>query len=167
MKKKETIIISIAVILILGLAFALNSYVSNKNKEVSSRCTNYDAKNDAVDCYGLISIYANEGPGYTLNLNDPSLDFIASINNLNEFKVIGNYLYVINKQPHTCFDNLTHKYCFDFRVNGKYTGYEYNSISEIPTYLIVDTQNGNENLYVNPQEASSSAQVIFKEIEGK
>jgi hypothetical protein len=160
--------IGIGVVLLLALAYFVTEYFywSRNWEKVVSLCTDYDPKWEGMtDCYGVISIWQPwNGSGYTIQNNTDPGPVIAQIASRNAFIVQGNYMYLVDTTRAGKCPNNEPGYCRDFQVNGTSKIYHYDNPNQVPKYLIINTQSGDEQFYVQPQDASSNAALAFQEL---
>lgn len=144
------VIISLPLILIVGVSiFWYNGQVYDK--EMATKCIQYNPSwLGLIDCYGVVSIkQAWDIKGYYLDDHVHGYE-LAEIDNLNDYKFQDGYIYVKNREPFTCsitdqsgIKQFCQKLFQDNRLKSSY----YSSISDIPLYLVIDTQTGNVDAY--------------------
>jgi len=165
MKKWIVLIIGIlALVLVLTWFF----YVPASWQKVVNRCTDYDPQwIGMLDCYGLVSISQPDNSGYLVGNNSIPGSIIAQIKGPDDFIVQGNQIYLIDITPAGGCANFQPGYCSTFQVGGKQKTIFFNDPNKTPRYLIINTETGNEQLYVQPQDASSTDEAIFQELVAK
>ena len=167
---KKEIIIIISVLLVIGMYLLIGNTFKRWDvgkKKMIDRCINYDPQWEGInDCYGLISIWFNDNEKYNLLNNIQANIPIAEIKYLDDFYLdnSGN-MYVVDIRTHGICNNLEPgKYCGNFQVNGELKQYYYDTLDQVPKYLIIDTQTGNERFYTKLDEVPTNEQEIFQKL---
>lgn len=170
--KKKTLIttISISVLLIAGAWIAYYFVFEVPKKDVAERCAGYipDWEN-FIECYGVISITDGWLSDY-ISLDDHIHKYeIAGIDNINQYIHTDDKIFVINRHlmEGSSSDGIKTTYYLDFFQNGKLATNDYDSISDTPTYLIVDTKTGEVEAYKNIDEVPQEYRNNFAELENK
>jgi hypothetical protein len=52
--------------------------------------------------------------------------------------------------------------CGDFQVNGKQKAYYYDKPDQVPTYIVIDTNTGDERFYADLKDVPKTEQAIFQ-----
>ncbi len=134
-------------------------------QKVTVRCINYNPEwRGIVDCYGIISISSDDGEYFLGRTTEPGPIF-AYIKNSNAFTLRDNDMYFVDVTPKGICNNLmSDKYCANFQVKGESKNYYYDTPEEVPTYIIIDTQTGDERFYAKIEDAPAYDQMIFREL---
>jgi len=180
MKKSfKIILVSLIAGIILLLSLLTKWYL--KDKEILSQCPDYKEINQElkkfkgigpgmvdipllINCLNSIVIYKNlEKDVFKYRIFDFKNNYdIAYFNNLNKYKVLGIFLYVIN-------ENSEKKYVMDYRIfmDGKLKELSYEDGSIFYRYRKINTQTGEVLVYKNIIEIPESDNVIFSQLESQ
>jgi hypothetical protein len=157
---------AIAIVIVFVIFFGYK-YITTPSNDVLDRCIGYNYKwENFIDCYGVVSIRDGWDIDY-LYLQDNLRDYdLAWIDDFNQFKVVDNILYVKSREPIPMSlgsgENAT--YLQKLFVNGELKYFKYESPSEIPLYLIVDTISGEAKAYKTIEDVPEEAREYFGEI---
>jgi hypothetical protein len=164
---KKSYVIAIVVVLVACLLLCIQVFYWGPTwKKIVDRCTDYNPRwLGMLDCYGVISVWQPDNSGYLIQNNTQSGSIIAQIKSADDFIVQSNEMYLIDITPKSACNNLVPgKYCGSFQINGKAKTYYYDSPDQVPTYLIIDTETGDERSYANLADAPQSDRVIFQSL---
>jgi hypothetical protein len=141
------------IVLVVTVAFVLAwfFYEPPSWRQMINRCTDYDPHwLGMVDCYGLISIWQPHNSEYLVENNKQPGPIIAQIKSADAFIVKGNEMYLVEITPlGRCAVPARGKYCRDVQVNGEPEELGYDSPNKVPTFLIIDTNTGDERFYAD------------------
>lgn len=171
MKNKTIIIISsIVVVLAIIISIAYHYSFVVPKEAVAERCQNYVPNwENFVECYGVVVVTDAWDEDY-LSLKDHIHDYeVARVYNQNQYRYVDGKVFVINRnniEKSSSNGSKTTYYQALFR-NNKVIEKSYDSISDIPVYLVIDTKSGEVQDYKKINEVPQSEQDYFKEIEAK
>jgi len=132
-----------------------------------------------VDCFGIFSIEHttswedNRSLSYYIIRDDKHANGFAMIENLKQYKIVGDYMYVYEKligKPEG-YTRLKYgkdepwKYPRQYYIRGEVKEIYYNSPLEFPHYLKVEMTTGEVTLYNTYVQMPEEAKNIFKELE--
>ncbi len=158
MKKKHlAILLPLIFGIVIFIYFTLSKW-DREWKEIVGRCYTYDGDNDMfgtdiVDCYGYISIHHVDDHYSIKDLRySPGIPIVV-VHNLNQFKVIGDKMYTIDKNGITWYvkDNELRRLSSD-------------DFGELPKYVIFHTQTGDTEFYSSFGEMPDDVKGIFEEL---
>lgn len=167
---RRLLVISVIVILSFSAAACLIVHKwGEETKEMIARCVGYDpAWEGIIDCYGVISIWGSDDATYTISYNAEASLYLAKIKSADGFILNGNQIYVIDiRVPSICNNLISGKYCGDFRVNGKLREFYYDGADQVPKYIILDTQTGNERFYARMSDIPVAERPIFQQLSNR
>lgn len=166
-KKILSIVIIFVVILAVSYFVYHYSFIVPK-KGIIEKCEGYIPDwSNFIDCYGVVSITDAWDVDY-LSLKDHVHGYeIARVYNFNQYLYVDGKLYVINRdiiEGQTSDGKKTQYYQKLFQ-NGEISIDYYDSLSDIPTYLIVNTKTGDVRAYRDKTEISETEKIYFSDIE--
>jgi hypothetical protein len=170
--KKKTLIItfSILVLLIVGAWFSYYYIFEAPKKDIVARCAGYVPYwENFIECYGTIAITDGWLSDY-ISLDDHIHNYeIAGIDNINQYIHTDNKIFVINRHlmEGSSSDGTRTRYYLDFFQNGKLTTNYYDSISDIPTYLVIDFRSGEVEAYKNIDEVPQEYRQYFLKLQNR
>lgn len=170
MKKITLIIISIIAIVFISGFTIYYFWFTKPEKEIFEKCQGFvPSWADFIDCRGIVSINDGWDMDY-LSINDHIHKYeIARVYNQNQYVFAQDKLFVINRKnienSSSNGDKIT--YYQELFQNGKLADNSYTKVSDIPTYLIIDTISGEVKAYKNLSEVPVDQQPSFKELENK
>ncbi|OHA58446.1 MAG: hypothetical protein A2571_01550 [Candidatus Vogelbacteria bacterium RIFOXYD1_FULL_44_32] len=169
MKRKLLIIVTSVTLIILGGAmFLYYFWFVAPEKKIALECQNFvPSWLDFIECSGVVAINDGWDMDY-ISLKDHVHDYeIARVYDQKQYLFVENKLFVINQKyiENSASDNVEVTYYHKLFQNGKLIENSYGSISDIPTYLIVDTKTGEVKAYKDLMEASEAEKKYFSEIE--
>jgi hypothetical protein len=170
MTKKIKIII--AIIAILFIAFLGTHYFMFEYPKIgiAKKCQGFvPTWTDFIDCYGIVSINDGWDMDY-ISLKDHIHKYeIARVYNQNQYIYINNKIFVINLKniENSASDGFNTTYYQKLFQGGNLIENEYDSISNIPNYLVIDTENGEVKTYKNIDEVPNSEKKYFEDIKNK
>lgn len=168
MNKKTILIIgAVLVLLLIGVLLAYYYSFVVPKKAIAERCENYVPNwENFIDCYGVISVTDAWDVDY-LSLKDHVHKYeIARVYNSEQYSYSEGKIYVTNKntiEGQTSNGQRTYYYQKLYRNNKISTEY-YNSISDIPTHLVINTKTGEVKVYKSLTEASETEKQYFAEL---
>jgi hypothetical protein len=168
MKKRTTLFISSAVVIFaISVSFAYyHSFVVPK-KIIAEKCGNYVPNwNNFIDCYGVIVINDAWDVDY-LSVRDHIHEYeIARVYNQDEYIHINEKIFIINMSTieGQVSDGEKIQYSQELFQGGRLVTNYYDSISDIPTYLIVNIQSGEVRAYKNLEDVPPEEQTIFEQL---
>lgn len=163
----------IRILLLVSIIIAASGYyyfIKIPTKRISERCIQYDPKwENLEDCYGLISIRYGWDIDYYYLLDHVHDYEVARIYGLDQFVYQNGKILVINRQAveEGETDGVKAKYRQKTFQNGQLTESSYDDISEIPTYLAIDTVSGEVEAYVSAGDAPAEYRPYFSELEAR
>jgi|SRR3989339_270104 len=168
MKKKTTIIIiSILLLLIIGGSLTYYFMFEAPKKGIAERCAGYVPNwENFIDCHGVITITDSWDVDY-ISLKDHIHDYeIARIYNMEQFTYVADKIFVINRKTikGTISDGTKIRYYQELFQDGQLETNYYDSISNIPTYLVINYVSGEVETYSNIDEAPQEYKQYFLEI---
>lgn len=166
-KNKITIIVSVVILLVIGLSLAYYySFVAPK-KAIAERCANYVPYwTDFVECYGVVVINDGWDMDY-LSIRDHVHEYeIARIYNLNQLVHTEEKIYVINRKiiEGQTSDGIKIEYYQKLFQNDEVVKKYYDSISDIPTYLVIDYKSGEVSAYKNITDVPENDRGYFEQL---
>ncbi len=179
MKNKIGIIILLIFIALLAIGSSLIYIKQYKPyKTIVSNCAKkHSFWNDYVfgalaDCHNHIVIYSGgfDSDQYTISdsLHGGTL---AWIDNLNDYVVKDNILFVINKNPGGCKTSngsgTKEVFCVSYYKDGQLITSYYDNLNDIPTHLVINTLNGNVLAYNSLEQMPENDRLIFQQLENK
>lgn len=170
--KKKTIIIISSVLVVLAIIISTAYYYSFvvPKEAVAERCQNYMPNwENFIECYGVVVVTDAWDEDY-ISLKDHIHDYeIARIYNQDQYRYADGKVFVINRKniEKSSSNGIKTTYYQALFQNNKVVEKPYDNVSDIPTYLIIDTQSGEVRDYKDISEASQSEQDYFRELEGK
>ena len=168
--KKKTIIITSSIVVVLVIIISIVGYYSFvvPKEVVAERCQNYMPNwENFVECYGVVVITDAWDENY-LSLKDHIHEYeIARVYNQKQYLHVDGKVFVINRKniEKSSSNKVKRTYYQELFQNGKLTEKSYDSISDIPTYLVIDTQSGEVKAYKDLTEASEVEKIYFSAIE--
>jgi hypothetical protein len=166
--KASTIAVIIVSILVGAVSIAYYFEFVVPEREIVQRCAGY-APNymDFLECHGVISITDGWDMDY-LSLTDHVHKYeVARIYDLKQYIHTDEKIYVINRNtiPRSSSNGSRTLYYQKLFQNGKVVENDYLSISEIPTYLVIDYKSGEVRTYRNIEEVPDAEGSFFAELE--
>jgi hypothetical protein len=163
-KKKVLIIFSILAIFLVAISLAYYySFVAPK-EDIAERCQGFVPNwMDFIDCHGVVSINDGWDMDY-LSLKDHVHEYeIARVYNQDQYLYVDGKVFVINLNPieGSASDGLKTEYYQRLFQNGKLVENPYSAISDIPTYLVIDTQSGETQAYRTVDEVPQEYRQYF------
>lgn len=168
MKKKITILISILLLLIIGGSLTYYFMFEAPKKGIAERCAGYVPNwQNFIDCHGVIAFTDSWDVDY-ISLKDHIHDYeIARIYNLDQLIYVADKIFVINRNTikGTISDSTKTQYYQELFQNGQLETNYYDSISDIPTYLVIDYVSGEVKAYSDINEVPQDYKQYFSEIQ--
>ena len=167
MTKKNLTIISVVLVLVAVVSSAWYlSFIAPK-KLVAEKCHGFVPNwADFVDCHGMISINDGWDMDY-LSLKDHVHKYeIARVDNQNQYIYENNKIFVINRKAieNSSTNGTKTIYYQELFQNGRLSDNPYGEISDIPTFLVVETISGEVEAYKNITDVPIGQQGYFTEI---
>lgn len=170
MKKNLLIITSIVAIIFIGIFTLYYFWFTKPEKEIAIRCQGFVPNWPSfVDFYGTVTINDGWDMDY-LSIRDHIHDYtIARVYNQEQYLYIDNKVFVINRKniESSSSDGVKTTYNQKLFQNGKLLYTPYDRVSDIPTYLIIDTILGEVKAYKNISDIPIDQQNSFKDLENK
>lgn len=170
MKKITLIIISIISVIFISGYTLYYFWFAKPEKDIAQRCQGYlPSWMSFIDCHGVVSINDGWDMDY-ISIEDHIREYeIARVYNVNQYVFVQDKLFVINRKnienSSSNGDKIT--YYQALFQNGKLVDNSYTKISDIPTYLIIDTISGEVKAYKDLSEVPIDQQNSFKELENR
>ena len=136
---------------------------------MSQKCTNFkDIKDlDLEDCFGAVSISQSwDIKGYSLKDHVHNV-MLAEIDTSNGYKFQDGNIYVKNRSPFNCSvtdNNGKQQFCIHTVENNQLVTKYYDNQSDIPLYLVIQTQTGNVTSYLDLSEMPQNDLVNFQNL---
>ncbi len=165
--KKIPYVLIIPLLIIAIFAFSYYYFIRIPNKKIAERCIQYDREwANLEDCYGLISLRYGWDIDYYYLLDHIHDYEIARIYNLDQYIYENNKIFVINRKTieNSSSNGIKTTYYQELFQNGKLSDNPYSEISDIPTFLVVDTVSGEVQAYKNITDVPSDQQSYFTKI---
>jgi hypothetical protein len=169
MKKKTIIIIiSILVLFVFGSLFIYYYIFETPKKVIAERCAGYDPNWETfINCYGVITITDSWDKDY-ISLKDHIHGYeIARIYNLKQFINNDEKIFVINRKTieGSVSNGKKTQYYQELFQNSHLVTSNYDSILDIPTYLVIDYRSGEVEVYKNTESIPQKYKKYFLEIQ--
>jgi hypothetical protein len=170
--KKSTILLSCTVltVILIGVVLAYYYIFEFPKRSIAERCAGYIPYWETfIDCSGVITITDAWDTNY-ISIDDHLHGYqIAEIYNLNQITQKNQKMYVINHAISYGYstNGVETVYYQQLFQNGRVNRNRYNNVSEIPTYLIIDSNSGEVNAFQNINQVPESEQTYFHEIKDK
>jgi hypothetical protein len=167
MIKKTKIIISLVVVLVISIPLLYYFIFVVPKKEIAEKCQGYYPYwGNFVDCQGVIAINDGWDMDY-LSIKDHIHNYeIARVYNRNQYIYSDNKIFVINKKniKNSSSDGIKNTYYQELFQNGQLMESSYEVVSDIPTYLVVDTVSGETKAYKTISDVPKDQQIYFNDI---
>jgi len=169
-KKWVYIISGITLILVAGVGIILHN-TKEYDQETAKKCIGYDPNWPLLtDCYGMVSTsQAFDIKGYSLVDHIHNYE-LAEVDNINQYKYQEGKIYVKNREPFNCSPvdkNGQEQFCHNLFQNGQIRTNYYDSVSDIPTYLIIDSKSGEVQAFQDTAQVPENEQNYFNQIKDK
>jgi hypothetical protein len=171
MKKRVLVVLgSILLLLIVGVALAYYLIIVVSKKEVAERCQGYIPNwSNFIDCHGVIVINDAWDVDY-LSLKDHVHGYeIARVHDKNQYVYVDGNIFVINRKiiEGSTSDGARTRYYQKLFQNGMLVTNYYDSVSDIPAYLIIDSESGEVRAFQNIAQVPENKQKYFDQIKEK
>lgn len=171
------LLVILIILVVVPLILLAWLFTTRRHSMIKERCTAFDwDKNNFYqdDCYGKIVLEWDSAwePQYgvlSYGIKGKYPISVASIENLKQFRVVGEYFYVIDQDLEGAYvsyntNEAPHPY-LEYQENGMRKRMDFVNEADIPPYRKINTKTGDWTMYKKISEAPPQDQIIFRELE--